>query len=124
MIPVCPTSALPPGEAIRAPAGVAADVAVAVFDVAGAFSAIDDTCTHQDASLADGWLEDCTVRVQFAGSRRDGDVVRVLEGDPAARSFLAVHERDGRPVAVLGMDQPRLVTRLRRQLRSAEPAVP
>jgi 3-phenylpropionate/trans-cinnamate dioxygenase ferredoxin reductase component len=70
------------------------------------------------------WSEQYGSRIQFAGSRRDGDVVRVLEGDPAARSFLAVYERDGRPVAVLGVDQPRLFTRWRRQLRSAEPAVP
>ncbi|MEX5720873.1 NAD(P)/FAD-dependent oxidoreductase [Geodermatophilus maliterrae] len=70
------------------------------------------------------WSEQYGSRIQFAGSRRDGDVVRVLEGDPAERSFLAVYERDGRPVAVLGMDQPRLFTRWRRQLRAAEPAVP
>jgi hypothetical protein len=29
-----------------------------------------------------------------------------------------VYERDGEPVAVLGMNQPRLFTRWRRQLRS------
>lgn len=27
----------------------------------GELYAIDDTCTHQDASLADGWLEGCEV---------------------------------------------------------------
>lgn len=27
----------------------------------GEVYAIDDTCTHQDASLAAGWLEDCRV---------------------------------------------------------------
>jgi 3-phenylpropionate/trans-cinnamate dioxygenase ferredoxin reductase subunit len=70
------------------------------------------------------WSEQYGSRIQFAGSRRDGDAVRVLEGDPAGRSFLAVYEREGRPVAVLGVDQPRLFTRWRRQLRAAEPAVP
>ncbi|MGR7023158.1 NAD(P)/FAD-dependent oxidoreductase [Geodermatophilus sp. URMC 62] len=70
------------------------------------------------------WSEQYGSRIQFAGSRRDGDAVRVLEGDPAERSFLAVYEREGRPVAVLGVDQPRLFTRWRRQLRAAEPAVP
>ncbi|MBM7805195.1 NADPH-dependent 2,4-dienoyl-CoA reductase/sulfur reductase-like enzyme [Geodermatophilus bullaregiensis] len=70
------------------------------------------------------WSEQYGSRIQFAGHRRDGDAVRVIEGDPGERSFLAVYERDGRPVAVLGMDQPRLFTRWRRQLRAAEPAVP
>jgi nitrite reductase/ring-hydroxylating ferredoxin subunit len=68
MIPVCPTSALPPGEAVRVSADVTADVAVAVFNVDGDFYAIDDTCTHQDASLADGWLEDCTVECPLHAS--------------------------------------------------------
>jgi hypothetical protein len=31
-------------------------------------------------------------------------------------SFLAVYRRGGEPVAVLGMDQPKLFTRWRRQL--------
>jgi hypothetical protein len=45
----------------------------------------------------------------------------VVEGTCADRSFLVVYERDGHPVAVLGMNQPRLFTRWRRQLRSAVP---
>ncbi|SDN13736.1 Reductase C-terminal [Geodermatophilus siccatus] len=70
------------------------------------------------------WSEQYGHRIQFAGTRGDGDDVRVVEGSCADRSFLAVYERDGRPVAVLGVDQPRLFTRWRRQLRSAEPALP
>jgi len=46
----------------------------------------------------------------------------VVEGSCADRSFLVVYERDGHPVAVLGMNQPRLFTRWRRQLRAAVPA--
>ncbi|MFQ6325721.1 bifunctional 3-phenylpropionate/cinnamic acid dioxygenase ferredoxin subunit [Nocardia sp. CWNU-33] len=34
---------------------------IAVFHTEAGFFAIDDTCTHQDASLADGWVENCTV---------------------------------------------------------------
>ena len=30
--------------------------------------AIDDTCTHQDASLADGWLEGCAVECPLHAS--------------------------------------------------------
>ena len=66
MVPVCPTSALPPGEAIRVTNGVPAPIAV--FNVDGEFYAIDDTCTHQDASLADGWLEGCAVECPLHAS--------------------------------------------------------
>ena len=37
----------------------------------GAVYAIDDTCTHQDASLADGWLEGCAVECPLHASRFD-----------------------------------------------------
>jgi 3-phenylpropionate/trans-cinnamate dioxygenase ferredoxin subunit len=64
MIPVCAVGDLPDGEAVR----VEAEVPIAVFNVEGAFYAIDDTCTHQDASLADGWLEGCTVECPLHAS--------------------------------------------------------
>jgi nitrite reductase/ring-hydroxylating ferredoxin subunit len=67
MIQVCPTSALPPGEAIR----VDGEVPIAVFNADGEFYAIDDTCTHQDASLADGWLEGCQVECPLHASTFD-----------------------------------------------------
>ena len=42
---------------------------IAVFHLAGEFFALDDTCTHQDASLADGYLEDdCTVECPLHAS--------------------------------------------------------
>lgn len=34
---------------------------IAVFFTEGRYFAIDDTCTHQLASLADGWVEACEV---------------------------------------------------------------
>ncbi|MCZ2818127.1 NAD(P)/FAD-dependent oxidoreductase [Modestobacter sp. VKM Ac-2984] len=68
------------------------------------------------------WSDQYGARIQFAGSRRQGDDVRVLEGSCADHSFLVVYERDGQPVAVLAMNQPRLFTRWRRQLRTAVPA--
>jgi 3-phenylpropionate/trans-cinnamate dioxygenase ferredoxin reductase component len=70
------------------------------------------------------WSEQYGVRLQFAGHRYADDEVRIVEGDPADRSFLAVYERAGEPVAVLGMNQPRLFTRWRRQLRTAVPTAP
>ncbi|MGW0734901.1 bifunctional 3-phenylpropionate/cinnamic acid dioxygenase ferredoxin subunit [Streptomyces sp. NPDC002851] len=60
MITVCRIEDLPPGESIRVTDGVAAPVAV-FHTEDGEVYAIDDTCTHQDASLSDGWLEGCWV---------------------------------------------------------------
>jgi 3-phenylpropionate/trans-cinnamate dioxygenase ferredoxin component len=57
MIRVCALSDLPAGEATR----VLAHVPVAVFNADGELFAIDDTCSHQDASLSEGWLEGCEV---------------------------------------------------------------
>ncbi|NLU68370.1 bifunctional 3-phenylpropionate/cinnamic acid dioxygenase ferredoxin subunit [Streptomyces sp. HNM0574] len=59
MITVCPLEDLPPGESVRVTEGV--PVPVAVFNADGTLYAIDDTCTHQDASLSDGFLEGCFV---------------------------------------------------------------
>lgn len=68
MIDVCPLADLPPGESIR----VAVDPPIAVFHTdGGEVFAIDDTCSHQDASLADGWLEGCEVECPLHASRFD-----------------------------------------------------
>ena len=65
------------------------------------------------------WSDQYGVRIQFAGTRGPDDRLRVVDGDVAARSFLAVYEREDVPVAVLGVNQSRLFTRWRRQLRTA-----
>jgi 3-phenylpropionate/trans-cinnamate dioxygenase ferredoxin subunit len=59
VIRVCDIAGLPVGEAVRVEA--AGRPAISVFNVDGEFLAVDDTCTHQDASLAEGWLEGDTV---------------------------------------------------------------
>ena len=68
MLEICPLAALPRGEARR----VDADPPIAVFHTDdGEVFAIDDTCTHQDASLADGWLEGCEVECPLHASKFD-----------------------------------------------------
>ncbi|MFC9132137.1 bifunctional 3-phenylpropionate/cinnamic acid dioxygenase ferredoxin subunit [Streptomyces sp. NPDC057099] len=58
MIPVCRLEDLPKGESVR----IETTPPVAVFHTDdGDLYAIDDTCTHQDASLSEGWLEGCLV---------------------------------------------------------------
>jgi NADPH-dependent 2,4-dienoyl-CoA reductase/sulfur reductase-like enzyme len=62
------------------------------------------------------WSDQYGCRIQFAGFARAGDQITFEAGDLDDHSFLAVYRRDDRPVAVLGVDQPRLFTRIRRQL--------
>ncbi|WP_330456621.1 FAD-dependent oxidoreductase [Streptomyces sp. NBC_00820] len=74
------------------------------------------------------WSDQYGSRIQFAGRRRDGDTVRVTEGDldqdgPGESGFLARYERDGRTVAVLAVDRPRPFMRARRELGREEKAV-
>lgn len=61
------------------------------------------------------WSDQYGVKIQFVGHAAGADDVTVEEGSTDDRSFLAVYRRAGRPVAVLGMNQPRLFTRLRKQ---------
>ena len=77
---VCGLADLPVGEALRV---AWTDPPIAVFHTDdGDVLAIDDTCTHQDASLADGWLEGCEVECPLHASRFD---LRTGEVDAAAR---------------------------------------
>jgi 3-phenylpropionate/trans-cinnamate dioxygenase ferredoxin component len=93
VIPVCELGAIPSGEAVR----VDGEVPIAVFNADGKLYAIDDTCTHQDASLADGWLEGCVVECPLHGSCFDLRTGQV-SGPPAKRPV-----RTHRVVVLAGM---------------------
>ena len=69
-IDVCPVSELPPG-AMRLVAWE--DVEIGVFNVDGAYYAIEDRCSHDDGPLAEGELDeaDCTVECPRHGARFD-----------------------------------------------------
>jgi len=92
-IPVARVGDIGDEEAIvvpRATAGTVDDIGV--FFSAGVYSAIDNTCTHEEASLAEGWIEDGTVECPLHGSAfclKDGTVT----GPPAPRG-VAVHRVD------------------------------
>src|SRR3954463_10027462 len=87
MIPVCRLAELPPGESFR----LEVHPPVALFRTDdGELHAIDDTCTHQDASLADGWLEGCEIECPLHASRfnlRTGGV-----DAPPAKLGVRTHE--------------------------------
>ncbi len=62
------------------------------------------------------WSDQYGVKIQFAGFAGGADSVTVEEGAVGDRDVLAVYRRGGEPVAVLGMNQPRLFVRWRKQL--------
>jgi len=62
------------------------------------------------------WSDQYDRRIQFAGIANPGDEITFEVGSLRDASFLAVYRREGQPVAVLGVDQPKLFTRWRRQL--------
>ncbi|MFE5818906.1 NAD(P)/FAD-dependent oxidoreductase [Streptomyces sp. NPDC056479] len=65
------------------------------------------------------WSDQYGVKIQFAGHAAGADSVTVEAGAAADRDVLAVYRRAGVPVAVLGMNQPRLFTRFRKQIAAA-----
>jgi 3-phenylpropionate/trans-cinnamate dioxygenase ferredoxin reductase component len=67
------------------------------------------------------WSDQYGLRLQFAGHYHPGDVVEIVEGDVATHNFVAVYRREGRPVAVLGIGQPKIFGRWRKQL-ATEPS--
>ncbi|MEV4180449.1 bifunctional 3-phenylpropionate/cinnamic acid dioxygenase ferredoxin subunit [Streptosporangium canum] len=86
MILVCPIAALPRGEVYR----LGTDPPIAVFHTDDSeVYAVGDTCTRQDASLADGWLEGGQVECPPHASRFDPQTGR---GDgPPAKPPLRTH---------------------------------
>ncbi len=62
------------------------------------------------------WSDQYGRRIQFAGIADPSDEITFEVGSLRDASFLAVYRREGQPVAVLGINQPKLFTRWRRQL--------
>lgn len=70
---VCPADELPEGESLL----VDSDDSGATEDIAifhaedGTFYALQDECTHEVASLSDGWIEGCEVECPIHSSSFD-----------------------------------------------------
>ena len=90
MITACAVEDLPVGESVRVPG----DVAIAVFNADGELYAIDDTCSHQDASLSEGWLEGCFVECPLHAASFDlrTGVPTCLPAKKAVRTYPVVVE--------------------------------
>ena len=65
------------------------------------------------------WSDQYGVRIQFAGSIAPTDDVRIIDGDPADRSFLASYHRGDATTGVLAMDMTKGFNRARRTLITA-----
>ncbi|GEC09990.1 pyridine nucleotide-disulfide oxidoreductase [Streptomyces spinoverrucosus] len=69
------------------------------------------------------WSDQYQVRIQVAGYVAPGAEPEIVEGDVDSRTFTAVYRREGTPVAVLSLNQPKFFNRLRRTLVPAAAAV-
>ncbi|KQR91141.1 MAG: bifunctional 3-phenylpropionate/cinnamic acid dioxygenase ferredoxin subunit [Microbacterium ginsengisoli] len=70
---------VPEGEGIKIDAAVTGTVDdIAVFNDDGEFFALDDTCSHEKASLSEGWLENGVVECPLHAGKfclKDGAVM-------------------------------------------------
>ena len=66
-IPACATDDLTPGHPVRVL--VSGPPVLVVRDEDGVIRAVDDTCTHAEISLADGFVEGQTVECWAHGAR-------------------------------------------------------
>ena len=72
---LCNADEVAPGSALRVEIG---DLALAVFNVGGAFYVTDDQCTHGPGLLSEGYIEDDVVECNFHNGQfniRTGAVV-------------------------------------------------
>lgn len=77
-------------------AAVVADRRIAVYRVSGRLYATDNVCTHGQAVLTDGWLEDGVIECSLHGGRFDVCTGKGL-GPPIERDLatFAVREHQG-----------------------------
>jgi nitrite reductase/ring-hydroxylating ferredoxin subunit len=88
----CAVADVAPGEAIP----IRLTPPIAVFNVDGEFFATDDTCTHEESSLADGYIDCDVVECAFHFARfsiRDGRAL-TLPATEALQTY-ETHVADG-----------------------------
>lgn len=77
---------------------------------------LDDAAPEQPLKPAYFWSDQHGVKIQFAGHSAGYDRLDIVAGDPEEHSFLAVYYQGETPLAVLGMNQPKLFTKWRRSI--------
>lgn len=68
------------------------------------------------------WSDQYGVRLQVAGELGQPDEVEVVDGSPSDRRFVVAYRRGGDTVGVLAMNNPKLFTRMRKQLAKRTPS--
>jgi nitrite reductase/ring-hydroxylating ferredoxin subunit len=68
-VELCRTQDVPEGEAVRV--DVDGGPSIAVYNLAGRFYATADRCTHGDASLSDGFVDEDVVECPLHGGAFD-----------------------------------------------------
>ncbi len=93
-VEVAQAAEIPPGRMRRIDIG---GRRILLANVAGRFHAVDDTCTHEEASLSAGALKGELVRCPLHGSRFNVRTGEALE-EPAEQALRTypVREEDGR----------------------------
>lgn len=76
IIDVCPLADLPPGTSRIV---TWEDLEIGVFNCAGKLLAIEDRCSHDDGTLADGELDEAACTIECP---RHGSVFDLLSGKP------------------------------------------
>lgn len=90
-VKVCSVNDLKPGEALR----FAASCSVALFRVGDQFYATDDTCTHAEASLSDGYIDGDVVECPFHSARfciRTGKALSLPASEPLKTYLVKVED--------------------------------
>ena len=70
----CATGDIAPGEALA----LATDPVIAVYNVEGEYFAMDDTCSHDEASLSEGYIDGDEVECSWHFAKfciRNGEVL-------------------------------------------------
>ena len=73
------------------------------------------------APMPSFWSDQYDVKVQSIGFPERADTVRVVEGDPAARRFVALCARAGTVVGAIGFSMPRRMLELRKVVAARTP---
>jgi 3-phenylpropionate/trans-cinnamate dioxygenase ferredoxin subunit len=93
---VCRAADVPDGAAVRVARETAGtDDDIAVFNDGGQFYALNDTCTHAQASLSQGWVEDGEVECPMHSGRFDlstGTAVAMPAGRDTVAYPVAVYD--------------------------------
>ncbi|HVW33146.1 MAG TPA: FAD-dependent oxidoreductase, partial [Acidimicrobiia bacterium] len=69
------------------------------------------------------WSDQYDTKIQFVGTARADDQVRIAEGDLERRSFVAVYGRSGRVVGAVAVNLPHKLAEYRKRIWPASPFV-